>query len=223
MHWEDEYKKNKRLWGEGPSELARAAVDYLIEHASNKSKDDALNILDVGCGYGRDAIYYARNLACNVMGIDISAKAIEIASDTPIENAIGSTSFQQRDLADTATDQYDIVCASNLYQILKQDERAALRNAVMQVLKPGGLFFLSTLSVDDPEHYAEGTPIEGEPNSYSFTHKLYLHFCTGEELREDFGSLDIIDLYEREYDEPRADGNEHHHISWILIAIKSAE
>ena len=222
MHWEDEYNKNNHLWGEGPSELARAAVKYLASHSLQISQDNALSILDIGCGYGRDAIYYVQQFDCKVLGIDVSAKAIEIASGTPIEHASGSADFLRLDLADLPAEQYDMVCASNLYQVLKKEEREIFRSKIMQVLKPGGLFFLGTLSVIDPEHQGQGTPIEGEANSYAFSHRLYVHFCTKEELREDFDSLDIVDLYEHEYNEPRADGNDHHHISWILIAAKSS-
>ncbi len=42
--------------------------------------------------------------------------------------------------------------------------------------------------------------------------------CTKEELEEDFQFLSIKELYEHRYDEPRAHGETHHHISWTLIA-----
>lgn len=29
MYWDNEYRRNKRVWGEGPSELAITAVRYL--------------------------------------------------------------------------------------------------------------------------------------------------------------------------------------------------
>ena len=84
----------------------------------------------------------------------------------------------------------------------------------MSSLKPGGLLFLSTLSVRDPEHYGKGSPVPGEPNS--FVDKVYLHLFAREELMHDFGFLEIKELYEHEYAEPRATGEAHHHILWIL-------
>jgi SAM-dependent methyltransferase len=214
VHWEKEYSKNKSLWGEGPSELALAAVAFLKD---GNAGDGPLNILDLGCGYGRDVFYYAQSLNCAILGIDVSAKAIEIATGTRAEKNIENTDFQCRDLADLSDDKYGVVCASNLYQLLKIDERIALQDAVKRTLKPGGQFFLCTMSLNDPEHYGKGTPIAGESNSFSFKHRVYLHFCTREELMADFGFLDIIELYEHEFDEPRAEGPPHHHISWILI------
>ncbi len=220
MHWDDEYGKNKRLWGENPSEPARAAVAFMKNHGA---KDGPLSILDIGCGYGRDAFFYADNLDCEIMGIDLSKKAIEIASKTAIEERNETVRFRRCDFAEFEHGEYDMVSASNLYQLLRQNEREALRKAVMRLLKRGGLFFLSTLSMNDPEHHGKGAPVPGEPNSFSYQDKVYLHFCTEEELAADFAFLEIAELYEREYEEPRANGEVHHHISWILIGEMASQ
>jgi hypothetical protein len=112
-------------------------------------------------------------------------------------------------------DRYDIILASSLYQILKPEERDKLRETVKRCLKQNGLLFLSTLSVQDPQHFGQGTPIENDPNS--FQQEKFVHFSTREELEKDFDFLNISALFEREYIEPRFSGNDHHHISWILI------
>lgn len=215
MHWEDEYSTNERVWGDEPSELARAAVDHLKKTTLYKRKK---SILDIGCGYGRDAYYYVDNLHCTVMGIDVAAKGIEIAQSAALERGTEGVNFECRDFRELGGRSYDVVCASNLYQLLRPYERRAFREAVKKFLKPGGLLFLSTLSIGDPEHFGDGDPIPGEVNSYSFTHRVYLHFCTRKELSNDFAFLHIVRLHEHEYDEPRAEGKPHHHISWILIA-----
>jgi len=212
MAWDDEYAKHKQLWGKGPSELALAAVSHLKK---NKPDKEILSVLDIGCGYGRDAFYFLENLDCEILGIDISEKAIEIASNTAIEKGTGDIRFECRDFREPVDGNYDIVYFSNLYQLLDSDTRKDLKNAAAKALKPQGLLFLSTLSVSDPEHYGKGEPIPGEPNS--FYDGRYLHLCTREELMEDFSFLDIREFYEHEYDEPRATGETHHHISWILM------
>jgi cyclopropane fatty-acyl-phospholipid synthase-like methyltransferase len=214
MHWDAEYKKHERVWGEGPSELAVAAAEYLSKTCS---RDGDIRILDIGCGYGRDAFYYAKNLKCAVTGIDVSMKAIEIASGAAAKQA-ANIQFQLMSFSDLKDGRFDVVSASNLYQLLKQDERKELRDAVMRTLAPAGLLFLSALSINDPEHSGKGTPVPGEPNS--FQDKRYLHLCSREELVRDFDFLSIKELYERAYDEPRSTGETHHHISWILIAQK---
>ena len=36
MFWDDEYKRNERVWGEGPSELAVAVVEYLQRYNDSR-------------------------------------------------------------------------------------------------------------------------------------------------------------------------------------------
>jgi cyclopropane fatty-acyl-phospholipid synthase-like methyltransferase len=220
MYWNDQYDKNKHLWGKDPSELARAAVGYMKKHPFARG---TMRILDIGCGYGRDAFYYADALDCTVLGVDVSEKAIEIASKEAAGKGRGNIRFVCEDFGNLGQERFDAVTASNLYQLLRSDERNTLRTAIRRVLEPHGLLFLSTLSITDPEHAGKGVPIPGESNSYQYGHRLYLHHCAEDELRQDFAFLNVKELFEHEYDEPRATGNVHHHISWILIGETRAQ
>ena len=73
-YWDERYAVDGRLWGDGPSELARLAVARLRPHASPE-----LAVLDVGCGYGRDSRYMAAELHCRALGIDPSPRAVATA------------------------------------------------------------------------------------------------------------------------------------------------
>ena len=210
MYWDNHYENNGRLWGETPSILALAAVEYLQKHGLSERMPTAL---DIGCGYGRDALYLAGNIRCTVLGVDLSEKAIALAKRNCRDSRImfrccGFTELEE-------SKEYDAVFLSNFYQLLKKDERAELRRTIDKVLKPNGLLFLSTLSTRDPEHSGKGTPVSGEINS--FVDNVYLHLCERSELEEDFSFFKIKELYEHEYFEPRATGETHHHISWILV------
>jgi len=215
--WDSEYRSYERVWGEQPSELARAAVRYLQRRPLDAG---GFGILDIGCGYGRDAFYLLDNLKCSVLAVDRSPTAIDIAATAVRETGKEGVEFRCCSFVDLEEGAHDIVFLSNLYQVLRRDERDALRNAVRRLLKPGGLLFLSTLSVADPEHHGKGTPIADEPNS--FFDKRFVHLSTREELMEHFDLLDITELYEHEYHEPRASGEVHHHISWILVGRSAA-
>jgi SAM-dependent methyltransferase len=208
MHWNDKYKENNRIWGDNPSELAVVTVEYLQAIGWD---DEYVSILDVGCGYGRDAAYFCQHLNGMVTGIDVSKEAIRMARATypGIKAEFQRRSFMEINKA------YDVVFVSNLYHILRGGERKMLRKAIAGILKPDGLLFLGALSTNDPQEYGKGTPVPGEPNS--FEGKKYSHFFTQDELLQDFGFLTIKKLYEREYYEPRATSDPHHHISWILI------
>ena len=211
MFWNNEYKSNERIWGEGPGELAVAAVRYIKEH---KPDNGPLNILDIGCGYGRDAFYLLNNISCRITGVDIAQNAIDIAADSIPETQRENVAFHCCNFMELEEASYDTVFISNLYHLLKKDEREAIEKTVIRTLKTNGLLFLSALSVNDPEHHGKGVPIPGETNS--FRDKTYIHLFKREELLEDFAFLNVNELYEHEYYEPRATGETHHHILWIL-------
>jgi cyclopropane fatty-acyl-phospholipid synthase-like methyltransferase len=213
MTWDKIYRSENKAWGESPSLLAVSAYTFLTQSTRFKGNKD-LFILDIGCGYGRDAVFLAQNLPCHVLGVDNSEKAIEIGQKTlprDLQKRVELLCYDFRQV----NDRYDIILASNLYQVLKPGERDLLRETVKRCLNTSSLFFLSTLSVRDPHHSARGTPIGNDPNS--FVQDKYIHLSTREELENGFGFLQISALFEREYNETHSSGGDHHHISWILI------
>jgi len=216
VFWDDRYREQGHVWGSEPSELAKIVSRYLQECLPDRE----LRILDLGCGYGRDALYLSKNYNAAVLGIDISQEAVSIASRAVPKPYKKRVTFQQQDFRRFDEGRYDVVFSSNLYQLLREDERRKFVKTVVRVLEPNGLLFLSTLSVNDPEHSGKGTPILGEPNS--FQDVVYLHLCTKKELQRDFASLKILELFEHEFHEPRVTGEIHHHISWILIGEYSS-
>ncbi len=215
MNWDAEYAGSRKIWGDAPGELAIVMVDYLRK---NNNGGRRLAVLDVGCGYGRDEIYLSKQLNCNIKAIDSSQEAISAARNAVSELNIRDVDFVTCNFTELAEDKYDVVFISNLYHTLKEQERKGLRNKIKNLLGFKGLLFLNALSINDPEEYGKGSPVENEP--HSFQGKKYLHFCAGEELRGDFDFLRIRELYERKYDEPHYQGKTHHHIAWILIGQK---
>lgn len=220
LHWDRRYAADEKMWGDGPSLLAQLTVARLRPYASPE-----LRVLDVGCGYGRDTRYLATELGCHAVGIDGSPAAVE-AAHKEHNNAVRRSGkmdldaeYLTADLAAFAAGPeragaFDIVFACNVYHLLGPIGRREFAAACAAAARPGGLLFLSTLSPRDPEHYAKGEPVSGEERSW--VDKVYLHFCTAEELERDFAGFDVIDLEERAYEEPRPGASPHHHTSWFL-------
>jgi cyclopropane fatty-acyl-phospholipid synthase-like methyltransferase len=215
MYWDKTYTSEKKVWGEKPSELAHYAVSYLKQSSRVKGKSD-LFILDLGCGYGRDAVYLSNHLPCHILGLDSSEKAISMAREFISEKQKKRIELLCYDFT-RVSDKYDIIMASNLYHLLNKETRAKLAETVKRCLKTDGLFFLSTLSVRDPQHSLEGgTPVEDETNTFISPRGIGLHLATRQELEKAFEFLNISALFEREYDETRSTEN-HHHISWMMM------
>jgi cyclopropane fatty-acyl-phospholipid synthase-like methyltransferase len=210
--WNKTYSNDKKVWGDKPSALAIYASNYLKESSRFTGKSDIF-ILDLGCGYGRDAIFLARNLPCHILGLDNSKVAIDMAKESLPEDLNKRIELLCYDFT-RVKDKYDVIFVSNLYHLLVPEERGKLRETIKRCLKKDGFIFLSTLSTHDPEHFGKGTPVANETNSYQ--DERYIHFSTREELEKDFNFLNIHALFEWDFQETRSTGD-HHHISWILM------
>jgi 2-polyprenyl-3-methyl-5-hydroxy-6-metoxy-1,4-benzoquinol methylase len=205
--WDAVYAREGKRWGDGPGELARVAAAELRGRPH-------LRILDAGCGYGRDALFLARELGAVVVGVDPASEAIELArAATPPGAAL---EFRTCGVEDVSDGPYDVVLVSNVYHVLRPAGRAALRERVAVLVPPGGLLYVSTLAVGDPEHYGAGTPVPGDKGS--FEGSTYLHFSTPATLRREFAAFAPLRVYEHAFVEPHADGEAHRHLHVIMIA-----
>lgn len=220
-YWEKRYATDGRLWGDGPSELARLAVARLRPAAVAALGEDAapLTLIDVGCGYGRDSRYLAAELGCRVLGLDPSPAAVAAARkarrpDLDVEYVAGDVASVAEVAAQARS--FDIAFACNVYHLLSPGGRREFAAALAALVRPGGLLFLSTLSPRDPQHYAVGEPVLGEERSW--VEQVYLHFCTADELTADFSAFTVLDLEERPYEEHNPGGVVHRHASWFLEA-----
>ena len=220
-YWEKRYVADGRLWGDGPSELARLAVARLRPTVAAASDADAapLTLIDVGCGYGRDSRYLAAELGCRVLGLDPSPAAVAAARKArrpglDVEYVAGDAASLAGDAARAG--RFDIVFAGNVYHLLSPGGRREFAAALAALVRPGGLLFLSTLSPRDPQHYAAGEPVQGEERSW--VEHVYLHFCTADELTAGFSAFTVLDLEERSYEEHNSGGIVHRHASWFLEA-----
>jgi SAM-dependent methyltransferase len=220
-YWDGQYRAGGALWGETPSELAVAAVERLRQLGPAAAD---LTLLDLGCGYGRDDVALWRALGLAIVGVDAAQRAVEMARAALPAGA--RIDYRRGDLTDVPRavgTRFDVVYSSNVYQLLGPPARAAFRAAVRDLLAPGGLFFMSTLSAVDPQHAGQGRAVPGEPDS--FVERRYLHLCRREELAADFGFLALERLDELAYVEERPGGEPHQHVSWLLVgraALSSA-
>jgi 2-polyprenyl-3-methyl-5-hydroxy-6-metoxy-1,4-benzoquinol methylase len=213
--WERVYSQEGKRWGVEPGGLARTAVARLREEPAGAGGARPLRILDVGCGYGRDSVHLARELGAAVVGIDPAAKAIELARGFA---PVGLSLEYRRAVAeDVADGPFDVVFAANTYHVLRPPARLALAGRVPELLVPGGFFFLSTLTIGDPEHYGKGTPVAGDEESW-LDGETYLHFSSQDSLEREFGALRMERVEPHAFTEPHAGGTAHRHVHWLMVA-----
>jgi SAM-dependent methyltransferase len=212
--WERTYTEEGKRWGDEPGALARLAVEILRAQRAG-AVDRPLRLLDVGCGYGRDAAFLARELGAAVVGIDPAAPAVELARrQAPRDLALD---YRRCVIEDVDDGPFGVVFAANVYHVLKPAARLALAARSFELLPAGGWFFLSTLASGDPEHSGHGLPVQDDEGSLVDAGK-YLHLSSAEALRDEFGHFEIVRLVRHAFHEPHADGSAHDHVHWLLAA-----
>lgn len=191
------------------SKPARVAFNFLQKKLTISKN---YTFLDVGCGKGRDINFLSSKLDNIIFrGIDISFDVIENAIE--LNSHKDNVTFECMDWKDLDDTQYDIIYTSGVYHFFPLVERRAFISKLRNILNPRGFFFMTTLSSKDTQYYGKGEPVKNDPNS--FQSEYFLHFCSEDELRENFGFLEIVDLYE--YFHKNYSTDKEYHTMWLLI------
>jgi SAM-dependent methyltransferase len=216
--WHRAYASGRR-WGDEPGELARLVAAWL---PSVPGSSPSRRLLDVGCGYGRDAVFLSGEVGLRVVGIDPAAAGIALARETAPAGLIGGVEprleYRVQSIEDVDDGPFDAVFVSNVYHVLPEEARATLRTRAFDLLHPGGLLLLSTLAVGDPEHWGTGDHRQSADGPLD----THLYFSTEESVRREFAAFEIVRLLRHEFVEPQTTGPDHRHIHMVLIARRPA-
>jgi cyclopropane fatty-acyl-phospholipid synthase-like methyltransferase len=153
---EKDVTKERNYWNNYYS--CHANVHYptsFSEFCVNKYLNKKSTILELGCGNGRDAFFFAEH-GHNVIGIDLSEVAIENNNKRSKEMNLDSlakfvASDFTRDLIKYGT--VDVIYSRfSMHTITKEDEKVVIKNA-FDIITHGGLFFIECRTINDPLFY----------------------------------------------------------------------
>lgn len=123
---------------------------YLFDQLLKGRFDHCQNVLDVGCGSGRNLIYFLRN-GFNVFAIDNNEQSIKdvkvlsqkLAPTNSVENILVA-SAEDMPFGNSA---FDLVISSAVLHFAKNKEQfEAMLNSMWRVLKPNGFLFVRLAS-----------------------------------------------------------------------------
>ena len=118
---------------------------YLFDQLLKGRYDNCKKVLDVGCGNGRNLIYFLRN-GYEVFGVDPQPHAVEtvkelsaaLAPGNPLENFL-VCSAEDLPFKDAT---FDLIISSAVLHFAKDVQHFdSMLQAMFRVLKPGGYFF----------------------------------------------------------------------------------
>lgn len=164
-YWKNIYSKQSE--GELPSLFAR----YITENLNIEGK----SIIELGCGNGRDAIFFA-NANAHVTAVDQCDNIIELL-DLRFQK-VDNLKFICTDFTclDNNT-KYDIVYSRfTLHSISKAQEENVV-NWAYRNLNPNGKLCIEVRGQKN-EIYKVGLPVEGEPDAFILNdhYRRFLHF-----------------------------------------------
>ncbi|MCW3107130.1 MAG: SAM-dependent methyltransferase [Segetibacter sp.] len=118
---------------------------YLFDQLLKGRFDDCKKIIDVGCGYGRNLVYFLRN-EFEVFGIDQNKAAIEEVKRLSKELQPGNPgkNFQVALVEDIPFEEetFDLaICSAVLHFAPDKNHFDKMVKSIWRVLKPGGFLF----------------------------------------------------------------------------------
>ena len=131
--------------GNPPWDLGRPQKPFL-EHADQI----AGSVLDVGCGTGDNAIYFAQR-GQEVLGIDFVAAPLELAGSKAQQRGV-QTDFQQADALalELLGRTFDSVIDCGLFHVLSDEDRVRYVQSLAHATQPGSKLFLMCFSDQQP-------------------------------------------------------------------------
>lgn len=153
-HWQSTYAAHPGMYGEEPSVPAVHAAEVFRTAG-------ALNVLELGAGHGRDALFFAgRGFA--VQAADFSSTGLEQLRRAALANGVaGQVATVVHDVREPLPlpdNSVDAVFAHMLMcMALSTQEIRSLVSDVARVLRPGGTFVYTVRHTGDA-HYGTGTP-----------------------------------------------------------------
>ncbi|MCM3495930.1 methyltransferase domain-containing protein [Paenibacillus lactis] len=163
--YEEEYKTQDYYWGTEPNDAC-----YQVLQLMPPTK--RLRLLDIGCGEGKDAVFFARN-GYEVSAFDVSDAGIEKTRSLAEKTGVHVHVFKA-DILDYRLDtHYDIIFSSGVLHYIKPEYRKEIFDNYKQFTNENGIHVFNVF-VNKP---FIAPPPEKEPNAYKwYSGELLTHY-----------------------------------------------
>jgi len=149
-------------------------------------------IIDIGCGEGFYSIYLASK-GFEVLGIDLSKKAIEYAKKNAQEKGV-NVRFEVMDFEhlQDLDEKFDFVFEWSILHGVMPEEREKYVQNIQKILKKGGKYLSVCFNIEDPRLDQKGKKYRVAPSKPGSPMGAKVYFSTLEELKELFSKYFTI-------------------------------
>ena len=158
-YWSDMYSR-PNVFGTGPTKLAKMANDLIHDNSIK-------NILEIGCGQGRDCIFFAEK-GYSVETFDISENAIRFVNKTKESFNLKNLNAIVHDVTEPFSYPnifFDFIYSNLALQFFNIDRLEKIFNNIYTVMKEESTILFSTKKKGD-KYYDFGTKISEDAYEY---------------------------------------------------------
>lgn len=190
-HWDGAFSRYRNMFGKDPSDSVRKAAQ-LFEREGKR------NVLELGCGQGRDTRFLAQ-AGFGVHALDYSEKAVSAVKRWTralgLSASVTASCHDVREPLPFPDESFDACYSHMLFcMALTTSELAFVSTQVWRVLRRGGLLVYTARNTEDP-HYGMG--IRRGDDLYEME-GFIVHFLSRENVRLLASGYDIISVDEFE-------------------------
>ena len=173
-YYESDYRKEEYFWGVQPSMMCLKVLELL-------PPDRPLKILDIGCGEGKDAVFFAR-CGYDVSAFDISEAGLEKTKRLADKARVRVRVFRANMWDYRLNEKYDVLFSSGALHYIKPE----LRNEVMADYKShvneNGIVsfhvFVEKPFISAPPEKEENSHHWKSGQLFTYFHDWYIEHCT---------------------------------------------
>jgi len=173
-HYENDYRKEEYFWGIQPSMMCLKVLELLPPIRP-------LKILDIGCGEGKDAVFFAR-CGYDVSAFDFSEAGIDKTKRLADKAQVHVNAFRANIWDYRLNEKYDVLFSSGALHYIKPELREEVMADYKSHVADGGLVAFNVF-VDKP---FIAPPPEKESHSYfwksgqlcMYFHDWYINYST---------------------------------------------
>ncbi|MEK7096202.1 MAG: methyltransferase domain-containing protein [Patescibacteria group bacterium] len=188
--WNRKHKEGEHTsFQDDPSSLALLAEPKFSEHST---------ILELGCGVGRDAAFFAQN-GHKVNATDLSEVVIKQNQQRLVNLGIEFSTLDMQKPLPYPDSSFDTVYANLSIHYFEHKTTQEIIDEINRVLKPGGLFVFTCKSIND-FHHGNGEEVEESVFVSPKGHVRHLFSISyTEELLANLFKIDLLKEVEEEY------------------------
>jgi tellurite methyltransferase len=174
--YDERYERPGYYWGKAPSQMCYRVLQLL-------PPDRPLRLLDIGCGEGRNSVFFARN-GYQVTAFDTSPGGVEKTKQLAAEAGVRIDAFVADINAFRLTEPFDVLFSTGVLQYVRQERRQELFANYQEHTGSGGLNVFSVF-VRKP-FIAEAPDAEKTSHRWlsgellTWYHDWRIEFCTEE-------------------------------------------